>query len=302
MPIPVTRWEVPQPRGLVHIVHGMAEYGRRYGRFAAALNAAGYTVWAHDHRGHGDHMTVDGTRRPGHFGDDGWEGLVRDTQDVSRQLQAASPGTRLLLFAHSMGSFVAQAVLPRSGHEYAGVVLCGSSGPPDALEAAAVLLAKLEVRLRGGTTPSRWVQQAVFRQYNARFAPTRTEVDWLSRDPAEVDAYVADPWCGAPLTAQAWRDFLVGKSTLGDQALLRRIPPALPVHLIAGDRDPVGAQGAGVRRLLDVYRQAGLTRLSMQLYADARHELVNERNRDEVIRDVVAWMDGVGGARPDPST
>lgn len=301
MPIPITRWDVASPRALVHVVHGMAEYGRRYARVAAALNAAGFAVWAHDHRGHGDHMSRDGTRRPGHFGDDGWDGLVRDTQEASRQCQASAPGTPLLLLAHSMGSFVAQAVLTRSGGEYAGVVLCGSNGPPGALERAGVLLARLEARLRGETTPSQWVQQAAFRQYNAVFAPTRTDADWLSRDPAEVDAYVADPLCGFPLTAGAWRDFLVGKSGLGDQTLLRRIPPALPLRLIAGDRDPVGEQGAGVRRLLDTYRRAGLTRVSMQLYPDARHELLNESNRDEVTRDVIAWMDEVIGATPDPS-
>jgi alpha-beta hydrolase superfamily lysophospholipase len=293
MPVPITRWEVPRPRALVHVVHGMTEYGRRYARFAAALNGAGLTVWAHDHRGHGDHLATDGTHRPGDFGDDGWEGLVGDTQHVSRMLQESSPGTPLLLFAHSMGSFVAQAVITRSGGEYTGVVLCGSNGPPGRLEAAALVLARLEVTLRGATTPSRWVHDSVFRRYNASFKPTRTPSDWLSRDPAEVDAYVADPRCGFALTTRAWRDFLTGKAGLGDAAVLRRIPASLPVHLIAGDRDPVGEDGGGVRRLRDTYRQAGLTRVSLQLYPGARHELVNETNRDEVTRDVIAWIDDV---------
>ena len=291
MTVPVHRWDEPQPRGLVHIVHGMAEYGRRYARFAAALNAAGYTAWAHDHRGHGDHSGRDGTHRPGHFGDEGWEGLVGDTQTVSRVLQASSPGTPLFLFAHSMGSFVAQAVLPRSGGEYRGVVLCGSNGPPGALEGAAGLLARVEARLRGPSTPSRWVQDAVFRPYNLAFAPARTSMDWLSRDAVEVDAYIADPRCGLPLTTGAWLDFLVGKSTLGDMALLQRIPKPLPVHLIAGDKDPVGEQGRGVRRLHDTYRHAGLSQVSTCLYPGARHELLNETNRDEVTRDVIAWFD-----------
>jgi alpha-beta hydrolase superfamily lysophospholipase len=271
----------------------MAEYGARYARLAMALNTAGYTVWAHDHRGHGDYMSVDGgAPLPGHFGDHGgWLGLIDDTVRVSEALQASSPSTPLLLFAHSMGSFVSQAVLGQSGDRYRGVVLCGSNRPPGPLERAGVGVARLERKLRGPRAPGRWFQRIVFDTYNRPFAPTRTEVDWLSRDTAEVDAYVADPRCGFALTMQAWVDFLEGKSTLGDAQHLGRIPKALPVRLIAGDKDPVGEQGAGVRRLFDIYNDAGLTHVSVQLYPNARHELVNETNRDEVTADLVAWFE-----------
>ena len=290
---PVRRWEVPSPRGLVHIVHGMAEYGARYARLAAALNAAGYTVWAHDHRGHGDHVSADGAPAlRGHFGDtDGWRGLIDDTVRVSEALQASAPGTPLLLFAHSMGSFVAQALLGQSGHRYRGVVLSGSGGPPGPLERGLLRVAHLERRVRGSRMPSRWIQRLVFGTYNRPFAPARTELDWLSRDTAEVDAYVADARCGVPLTTQAWVDFLEGKSTLGHPQHLARVPNDLPLRLIAGDSDPVGEQGAGVRRLLDTYRSAGLTQVSLRLYPEARHELMNETNRDEVTLDLIAWFD-----------
>ena len=271
----------------------MAEYGARYARLAAALNAAGFTVWAHDHPGHGDHMSLDdGTRLPGHFADrDGWQRVLDDTARVSEALQASSPGTPLLLFAHSMGSFVAQALLARSGDRYRGVVLCGSNGPPGALERTSIGLAHLERQLRGPRTPSRWLHRAVFSRYNQPFAPNRTDVDWLSRDATEVDAYVADPLCGFPLTTQAWLDFLQGKSSLGDAQHLAKLPKALPVRLIAGSKDPVGDQGAGVRRLFDRYRGAGLTHVSLQLYPDARHELANETNREEITADLIAWFE-----------
>ena len=289
---PVHRWEVSSPRGLVHVVHGMAEYGARYARLAAALNAAGYTVWAHDHCGHGDNMRVDGgPPLPGHFGDHGgWQRLLDDTVLVSQALQASSPRTPLLLFAHSMGSFVGQALMGLCGDRYRGVVLCGSNRPPGPLERASVGVARLERQMRGPRTPSRWFQRLVFGTYNRPFAPNRTDVDWLSRDQAEVNAYAADPRCGFPLTTQAWLDFLEGKGTLGDAQHLRRIPSALPVRLIAGDKDPVGEQGAGVRRLFDTYRDAGLAHVSLRLYPNARHELVNETNRDEVTADLIAWL------------
>lgn len=288
---PITRWDVPGPRALVHIVHGMAEYGARYGRLAAALNEAGYAVWAHDHRGHGAHMDTGGT---GHFGDEGgWEALVQEAHDVSLALRHAYPGVPLALFAHSMGSFVGQTLIARYGRDYDAAVLCGSNGPPGALEDAGRLLARAERWWRGARTPSTWVQQAVFGTYNRDFAPTRTDLDWLSRDPAEVDAYIAEPRCGFPLTTQAWVDFLEGKSVLGEEALLRRIPNELPIHLIAGDADPVGERGRGVRRLHDVYVGVGLTRVTLRLYPGARHELVNETNRDEVTADLIAWLGGV---------
>jgi alpha-beta hydrolase superfamily lysophospholipase len=268
----------------------MAEYGARYARLATALTAAGYTVWAHDHRGHGDHVTAGALA--GHFGDSGgWDGLVDDAWAVSQTLQASSPGVPLLLFAHSMGSFVAQALIGQHGDAYRGVVLCGSNGPPGALEGASVAVARVERLLRGPRTPSLWLQRLVFGTYNREFAPVRTEVDWLSRDAAEVDAYVADPQCGRPLTTRAWSDFLEGKAALGTSSVLRGIPTALPIRLIAGDRDPVGEMGKGVARLHEVYVDAGLTDVSLQLYPDARHELVNEINRDDVTRDLIAWFD-----------
>jgi alpha-beta hydrolase superfamily lysophospholipase len=296
---PITRWDVADPRGLVHIVHGMAEYGARYARVADVLNVAGYTVWAHDHRGHGRNGLSPGQPRPtGHFGDGGWDGLVDDTRAVSQALLSSSPATPLLLFAHSMGSFVAQALLGRSAPPYRAVVLCGSNGPPRALEAAGLALARLERTARGATSPSRWLQRLVFGTYNRPFAPNRTDSDWLSRDAAEVDAYLADPLCGFSLTTQAWLDFLDGKRHLGTASHLAQVATHLPLRLIAGDRDPVGEMGAGVRRLRDAYAAAGLSQVSLQLYPGARHELVNETNRDEVMRDLVAWFDAVTPTRP----
>jgi alpha-beta hydrolase superfamily lysophospholipase len=296
---PITRWDVPNPRGLVHVVHGMAEYGARYARLAAALNAAAYTVWAHDHRGHGRQAMRIGHAQPsGDFGDGGWTALVDDTRAVSLALLASSPATPLLLFAHSMGSFVAQALLGRSAPPYRGVVLCGSNGPPRPIEGAGLAVARLERRLRGAASPSRWLQRLVFGTYNRPFAPSRTESDWLSRDAAEVDAYLADPLCGFALTTQAWLDFLEGKRGLGQPSHLAGIARDLPLALIAGDRDPVGEMGAGVRRLRHLYVSAGLEDVTVRLYPEARHELVNETNRDEVVRDLVTWFDGVTATRP----
>jgi alpha-beta hydrolase superfamily lysophospholipase len=291
---PLHRWEsVPEPRAAVHIIHGMAEYGGRYARLAADLNRAGFVVWAHDHRGHGLNPTP--PVGLGHFGDaDGWRALIDDAWAVSEHVLASCRGLPLVLFAHSMGSFVAQSLMAERGTAYRAVVLSGTNGPPGAQEALVRGLAHAQRLALGGRRPGTWLDTAIMSIYNRRFAPNRTRCDWLSRDEREVDAYAADPLCGFTLTAQSWLDFLVSKPALGDPAHLKRIPRALPVHVIAGTRDPVGEESRGVQRLLRIYHEAGLSRVTHRFYEGARHELVNETNRDEVTRDLIAWLDGLG--------
>jgi alpha-beta hydrolase superfamily lysophospholipase len=268
----------------------MSEHGGRYARLGAALNRAGYVVWAHDHRGHGLNPTP--PVGLGHFADAaGWRAIVDDTWAVSRSFQAAYPGLPLALLAHSMGSFVAQTVIGEHGLAYGAAVLSGSNGPPGALEALGRLVASAQLRGLGGRSPGRWMDRLVFGMYNRRFAPIRTPSDWLSRDVAEVDRFVSDPLCGAALSARSWVDFLAGKTVLGTRAHLQGIPKELPILLIAGTDDPVGGYGKGVRRLFEIYQAAGLTRVAMKLYEGARHELVNEINRDAVTADVIDWLD-----------
>ena len=294
---PVHRWNpVSQPRTAVHVIHGMAEHGRRYARFAGALNQAGCVVWAHAHRGHGLNPTP--PVGLGHFADrDGWRVLVDDAWAVSEQMLATFEDVPLVLFAHSMGSFIAQVLMAEHGAAYGAVVLCGTNGPPGAQEAVVRALARAQRLVFGGRHPGSWPEKVVLGLFNRPFAPNRTKSDWLSRDEREVDAFAADPLCGVTLTSQAWVDFLAGKTGLGAEAHLLRIPKTLPVHVIAGARDPVGDEMRGVQRLLRLYRRAGLSNVSHKFYEGARHELLNETNRDEVTCDLIAWISAVH-ARP----
>jgi alpha-beta hydrolase superfamily lysophospholipase len=280
----------------VHIVHGMVEHAGRYARFARALNSACVSVWGHDVRGHGINP-VPGI--PGHFADsNGWTAALDDIRAVSREMAATFPRVPLLLFAHSMGSFMAQAVMADQDGPYRGVVLSGTNGPPGALEKATRPIAQLQKQVLGPRRPGTWLKEIIFGRYNRRFAPNRTGFDWLSRDAAEVDKYRNDPLCGFALTAQAWVDFLEGKAILGSAAHLQRVPKTLPIHVIAGTRDPVGEEVKGVERLLGAFAGAGLARITHKFYDGARHELLNETNRDEVTRDLIAWLDQVLLAQP----
>jgi alpha-beta hydrolase superfamily lysophospholipase len=295
-------WLPPDPaacRAVVVIAHGMAEHAGRYARFASALNAAGFAVYAFDHRGHGH--SARSLAELGHMADrDGWNRAVADLAAACALAQQRHPARPLLLFGHSMGSFMAQQMLYEHGAQLAGCVLCASNGKPPPIAALGRLVARLERLRRGRRGISPLIQSLSFDAFNKRFQPARTEFDWLSRDPAEVDKYVGDPFCGFPITVQAWIDFLDGLSEMAQPENQRRIPKTLPVFVIAGSHDPVSGGGKGLRQLLDAYAAAGMTRVASRFYPEARHELLNETNRDAVTADIIAFFEGcltAAGAR-----
>lgn len=274
---------------MVVISHGMAEHAGRYARFATALNAAGFAAYGFDHRGHGRTGQQSGTL--GHMGDhDSWNRAVADLATVCRFASARHPGKPLLLFTHSMGSFMGQQFLYQYGDMLAGAVLCGSTGKPPAIAALGRLVTRLERLRLGRRGISNLVQSLSFDAFNKRFQPQRTDFDWLSRDAAEVDAYIADPFCGFPITVQSWIDLLDGLQAIAQPENQARIPKDLPIFVIAGKHDPVSGGGAALKQLLTAYAAAGLRKVESRFYDDARHELLNETNRDAVTADVVDFF------------
>ena len=283
------RWSpAGSPRAAVMIAHGLAEHGARYARLAAALTAAGIVVYAHDHRGHGPACPPADLA---FFADrDGWRECLDDIHAVAQAIRAEQPGVPLVFLGHSMGSFMGQTYVAEHGDELAGAVLSGSAGPPPALLRIGKLLLAIE-RLRVGKRGhSKLIQALMFDGLNKAFEPARTPYDWLSRDPAEVDAYAADPLCGFPLTAQIACDVAGALGELGSDRLAAQVRKDLPLYVFSGERDPVGAKLSG---LIDSYREAGLTRLTTRIYPGGRHEMFNEINRDEVTADLIAWLEEV---------
>ncbi|MDH1901846.1 lysophospholipase [Comamonas aquatica] len=256
--------------GVVQIAHGLAEHGERYDRFARALNAAGFVVHAVDHRGHG--RTADG--RLGDFGAAGFGGLIADMAQFGAALRAQHGGLPVFLFAHSMGSFAAQAAMLDHSATWSGVVLSGST----ALDAFAAAMANAPADGPAG-----------LEAFNAGFEH-RTGYEWLSRDPAEVDAYVANPWCGWDVPADVIPALFAPAPRVGDPVLLAGIRRDLPVLIASGDADPLAGGGALIELLGQRYREAGLADVTVKLYPGGRHEILNETNRDEVSADIVAWL------------
>ena len=292
-PLHVFRW-LPDagvaPKAVVQIAHGMAEHAARYARFAGVLTDAGYAVYAQDHRGHG--QTAGDLSRAGFFADrDGWFTVVDDMYAVTHTIRDEQPGLPVFLFGHSMGSMLARTYAIRHGGELAGLVLSGTGGDPGMLGKVGQVVALVEAKLRGKTTPSPMLDKMSFGTFNKPFEPARTKFDWLSRDPAEVDAYIADPWCGFVCTAGFFQDLLSGIAFINADSQAARIPQGLPIYLFSGAEDPVGDKTKGVQQVVDQLRRVGVKDVVVRFYDGARHEILNEINRDEVMADVVDWLD-----------
>ncbi|WP_148612416.1 alpha/beta fold hydrolase [Nocardioides rubriscoriae] len=267
------RWDpVGDPVAVVRLTHGMGEHALRYAPLAGALTARGYVVYAQDHRGHGATIAAN-NGEPGVIGADGWTELVADVARLGDLARAAHPGLPHVLLGHSMGSFATQQhLLDHSGDESA-VVLTGTA-VLDLLEPALDLDQPLDLAM-----------------FNAPFAPARTDYDWLSRDEAQVDAYVADPLCGFGLDGAAGKQMFVAARRMADPDAVAAIRHDLPVLVAVGDQDPVGGGLSLVHALVDRYTAAGLTDVTLKVYPGARHEVFNETNTDEVVGDVVRWIE-----------
>jgi alpha-beta hydrolase superfamily lysophospholipase len=256
--------------GVVVLVHGMGEHIRRYAHVADALTSTGFVVYGHDHRGHGSSLAT--ADEPGHLGHNGWRALVDDLNLVIAQARSDHPDLPVVMVAHSMGSFAAQQFLLDYGSSVDAVALTGT---------AAVDLLEPALDLSGGMELS---------AFNAAFHPVRTDFDWLSRDESIVDAYLADPLCGFGLDTESLKDMFAGARRLADPAEVARIPRDLPLYVAVGSRDPVNAGLTLLWALVDRYRAAGLDDVTVRVYDEGRHEILNEINRAEVIDDLVQWL------------
>jgi len=262
------RWETPNPKAVVVISHGAAEHALRYERFARALNAAGYAVWAPDHRAHGRSPGPEGL---GDFGAGGWDALVADIDQLVGLAKQAHPVLPVILFGHSMGAAAAQQYAPQWSGHIAALILSGSTARD---------------------VPKPGEQPPPFAP-NAPFEPARTQYDWLSRDEAEVDKYVADPLCGFEMVRL--RGNRADPFRLADPEVLRQIRGDLPVLFVAGDADPINQKLEGLHLLERRWREAGVQHIDKLYYEGGRHEMLNETNRDQVMSDIIGWLDSVVG-------
>ena len=278
-----------KPRGVVQIVHGVAEYVERYGDFARFLNENGFAVCGEDHLGHGRTVS-DG--KYGYFGPkDGWSTLVRDIRRL-RELEGEKlPDAPYFLLGHSMGSFLTRTYLIDYPGTVNGAVLSGTGQESAAAVAFGRAVSAILCAARGPQYISALVYRLSLGAYNRKFTPNRTGADWISRDEAAVDKYLADPLCTFKPTVGMFRDMTGGLQYIGSQSNVNRMDPSTPVYFFSGDSDPVGSMGKGVRRVFAMFQKAGVKDLELKLYPQGRHEMLNELNRREVYADTLSWLE-----------
>jgi alpha-beta hydrolase superfamily lysophospholipase len=270
------RWDpTGTPSGVVQLTHGMGEHVLRYAELAAVLNARGLVVYGQDHRGHG--ATAGSPENYGVLGENGWTELVADISRLTDLIRADHPDLPLVLVGHSMGSFAVQQYLVDNSDRVSAAVLSGTAAI-DLLEPGLNLDEPIDLSA-----------------FNAPFQPPRTEYDWLSRDDAQVDLYVADPRCGFGLDTPSGKAMFAAARRPADPAELAKVRSDLPLYIAVGDADPVNGALALLHPLVERYRAAGLTDVTLQVYPGARHEIFNETNRDEIAADLVGWISKVIG-------
>lgn len=282
----VYHWPSSSPRGIVQISHGAAEHAARYRWTAQKLNEAGYTVYANDHRGHGltgEHGEM------GHFADDnGWNKLVDDLYQLNQHIRRRHPNIPLVLLGHSMGSFLTQQYLIEHGSSIDAVVLSGTTVADGYAQLEPLL--EQELAELGRRAESKLMKQLTRSQMSESIADARTDFDWLSRDADQVAAYIADPLCGIELRVGSIVDMISAMQITNDPQQLKRIPADIPMYILAGTMDPLNNNLEALHLLIERYKEAGLTQISSRFYEDGRHEMFNEVNREEVLADLLAWL------------
>lgn len=298
--IPYRVWLASEPKATLLLAHGMSEHAGRYGAFAEHLADHHISTWAIGHRGHGADC-ADEDR--GHYADQGgWRKVVSDLNQLKHHILGTATNLPLIVLGHSMGSYVALAAVMEETEGYDGLLLTGSGLNARFLLGAGVLVSWLEKVRLGGRGKSGLMNALTFQSFNRRFKPNRTAYDWLSRDSEQVDQYLADPLCGFACTNQFWMDLLRGQSGLYGVKKSGVIPAHLPILLISGEDDPVGGYGAGVRSLQKLLRSGGVQSAEVDLIAGARHEVLNEVNKEETWARIERWIQGIAlrGATSNP--
>ena len=278
------------PRCVVQLVHGMAEHAKRYDEFARFLAGAGFVVAAHDQIGHGASTTPE--KRGCLPAKNGKEVLVADVDALRRIMEGhVAPGTPYVIFGHSLGSFITRAYLARHGDGLTAAIICGTGFVPVATSKAGNTLARLIGRVRGEDYKSGILDGMGVGAYAKAIKDAETNLDWLSYRRENVDAYMADELCGFPFSAGGYATVTALTAEVCDIVCCTKVPKSLPLLYIAGDGDPVGSMGEGVRKSAELAEQAGSTDVTVKIYDNMRHEILNEDGRAQVMADILGWIE-----------
>ena len=275
-------------KAVFQISHGMAEHGERYEDFAKYLCSKGFAVLVNDHIGHGKSVNSDDDL--GYFGENkGWDAFVEDERTLTELILNEYPGLPLIFFGHSMGSFIAREYIRRYGRDprISAAVFCGTSGTNPA-SSIAIGIAETVAKIKGSKHRSNLINKIAFAPYNAK-TEKKTAFDWLSNDTKQVDKYIADKYCGFLFTAAGYKDLFTVLTRVSGKDWYTEMPDNLPLLVVSGEADPVGAYGKGIKQVYNDLIKSGKKDVTMKLYPGMRHEILNEINNSIVYDDIATW-------------
>lgn len=279
-----------EPRAIVQIIHGIAEYIDRYDEFMSFLADNGIIAVGTDHLGHG--KSIESEEQTGFFAyDNGWDYVVRDEEVLRLAMHENYPELPIIVFGHSMGSFMARTLLIRYPDAFNAAIISGTGNQSAALVNGGLFMGNLVTGLKGAHHYSKFLNNLAFGSYNKIYDNPKTEYDWLSRDEANVQKYIDDPLCGFIPSCSLFRDMMTGVKFITNKKNLTAMNKDMPVYFMSGDMDPVGECGKGVQKAYNNFLEAGMKDVSIKLYPGGRHEMLNEINKDEVYTDILAWLD-----------
>lgn len=287
------KWEAAGPRkgrGVVQVAHGVGEHAGRYDRIAQRLRQEGFTVYANDHRAHG--KTAEIRRLYGFYdGDNYFEDAVEDMYGLTQLIRSENPEGPLILFGHSMGSLLSRKYILKYGEEIDALMLSGTGDFINGLGHFGLASTQLVGAIRGRAQSNDTLRKFFFDEFNKKFKPNRTKLDWISRDEAEVDAFEADPYRIENFSIGVFSDILKNSKSLNLKETFSQTPDELPILIFSGDEDPVGEMGKGVTRVAENFRKYSNSEVTFHLYPGGRHEMLNEINSQEVEEDIISWID-----------
>lgn len=278
-------------KGVIQIAHGMAEHHERYEDFIHYLNENGYAVFINDHLGHGKSVAND--EELGFFGKHaGYIHLVEDMKELTDIAKRECPELPFILFGHSMGSMLARLYTERYGSELQAAIYCGTAGSNPAAQPG-IAIVKAIKSLKGDHFRSKFIDKLAFGSYNKKIKPQRTPFDWLTSDDAVVDQYIADPYCGFLFTTCGYQDLMELIVVINRADWYTAVPENLPIYLVAGDADPVGNYGKGIKEVYQGLIDSKHNDVVMKLFTGDRHEILNEKNKKEVYKSILDWINTV---------
>lgn len=287
------KWEAMgdrKGRGMIQIAHGIGEHAGRYDRIAQLLCQEGFTVYANDHRAHG--KTAEIKRLFGFYdGENYFDDVVKDMQALTALMRAENPGSPFILFGHSMGSLLSRKYVLEHGDELDALILSGTADFMKGLGYFGLASTKLVSAFNGRERSNETLREIFFDEFNKKFRPNRTKLDWISSDEAAVDTFEADPYRIENFSVGIFTDIIISSRSLNQKQAFINTPNNLPIFMFSGDQDPVGDMGKGVTRVAKNYQRHGVGDLTFYLYEGGRHEMLNEVNNQQVEKDILTWID-----------